>query len=97
MRRQWQRDAPVVVHGTVMNHFLKGPLHEVNIFLLLEKKNKTKQKGKNPLSLAASALGGRQLIHTEMFTEGLVILDRHRSPVQDRLQEIHTMECHATH
>lgn len=37
---QWQGDASVVVHGAVINHFFKGPLHEVNVFLVLGKEKK---------------------------------------------------------
>lgn len=39
-------------------------------------------------------------MHTEMFTAGLFIPDRHCSPIQDRLeklQEIHVMEYLAAH
>lgn len=37
---QRQGDAPIVVHATVMDHFLKGPLHEVNVFPILAKEKK---------------------------------------------------------
>lgn len=37
-QRQW--DAPIVIHAAVMDHFLKGSLHEVNVFPILRKKRK---------------------------------------------------------
>lgn len=41
--RQRQGDAPIVVHAAVTDHFLKGPLHEENVFPVLgkEKENKS--------------------------------------------------------
>lgn len=41
---QRQGYAPIVVHATVMDHFLKGPLHEVNVFPILAKEKNKKQK-----------------------------------------------------
>ena len=32
----------MVVRGTVTNHFLEGPLHEVDVFLLLGKDKREK-------------------------------------------------------
>lgn len=93
MGRQWQGDAPVVVHGTVTDHFFKGPLHEINVFLLLEKD----KWEKNVLSLDASAVRDHRLIHAEMLTEGFIV-DCHHSPTQDRSekpQESHTMDYYA--
>lgn len=37
---QRKGDAPIVVHAAVMDHFLKGPFHEVNVFLILGRKGK---------------------------------------------------------
>lgn len=71
---QWQWDAPIVVHGTVKDHFFKGPLHEINVFLLLEKD----QRGKKNQSLDASALGDCHLTHSEMFMVGVLIVDCHQ-------------------
>lgn len=65
---QWQGDTSVVVHGAVINHFFKGPLYEINVFLVLGKE-------KRPLSLDASAHGDPQLLHTEMVTVGRFLVD----------------------
>lgn len=95
MGRQWQGDAPIVVHGTVTNHFFKGPLHEVNVFLLLEKdKRDTNQ------SLDASALGDCHLTHTEKCMAGLCTVDCPCSPISDRsdrFQETYTGEYYTAH
>jgi hypothetical protein len=60
---QRQGDAPIVIHAAVMDHFLKGPLHEVNVFPILEKKRE-----KNPPTVTGCFLLHRQLPHTRAFT-----------------------------
>lgn len=60
---QRQGDAPIVIHAAVMDHFLKGPLHEVNVFPILGKKRK-----KKPPAVTGCFLLHRQLPHTRAFT-----------------------------